>query len=261
MIKFSVVCVCLLLASMTGYSQVRVGTLVIRPNEVYQIGESDILVADTLIMMDSSTIRLNRLKKDNFIRAQIAYIGSGCKIDGRGVNGVPGRNGTNGETPSGPCRDGGDARDGGKGLDGGSGNNLYLYFEQLILTGQAEVDLSGGVGGRGGNGGDGGGGSPGTVHCKGGDGGRGGNGGAGGNGGNGGLLTINCTRCPDVRALVSRQMGFRSAGGHFGFGGKRGYAGAPGLAPNKRNGQTGDSGHDGINGRPGEKGTLNFEIN
>lgn len=261
MSKLSVVFACALLMSLTGFSQVRKGTLVIKPNEVFEIGESDIIVADTLIMMDSSTIRLNRLKRDNYIRAQIAYIGSGCKIDGRGVDGGPGRNGRNGETSSGPCRDGMDARDGSKGLDGGSGNNLFLYFEQLYLTGNVEIDLSGGIGGRGGDGGDGGGGSPGTVHCNGGDGGSGGNGGPGGNGGNGGRLTINCTRCPDVRSLISKQMTFRSSGGHFGFGGRRGYAGAPGLAPKKRNGQTGNSGLDGANGKPGEKGTLNFEIN
>src|SRR5690606_15354600 len=130
-----------------------------------------------------------------------------------------------------------------------------------ILTGHVEIDLSGGLGGNGGNGGDGGGGSPGTVHCGGGDGGDGGNGGPGGNGGNGGILTVHCTRCPDVRALINKQMAFRSSGGHFGFGGRRGYAGAPGLAPNKKNGQTGNTGLDGVNGRPGEKGTINFEIN
>lgn len=261
MSKLSVVLSCVLLNSVAGFSQVRVGTLVIKPNEVFELRESDIIVADTLIMMDSSTIMLNRLKRDNYIRAQIAYIGSGCKIDGRGVDGGPGRNGRNGDTSSGPCRDGGDARAGGRGLDGGNGNNLSLYFEQLYLTGHVQVDLSGGVGGKGGNGGDGGGGSPGTVHCNGGDGGDGGNGGPGGNGGNGGRLTINCTRCPDVRALVSKQMTFRSSGGHFGFGGRRGYAGAPGLAPRKKNGTTGSSGIDGVNGKPGEKGTLNFEIN
>lgn len=243
------------------FSQVRVGTLVIKPNEVYDLGESDILVADTLIMLDSSTIRLNPLKRDNFIRAEVAFIGGGCKIEGHGITGGPGSGGRNGETPLGPCRDGGDARNGGKGLDGGNGNNLYLYFSQLLLSGQLEVDLSGGAGGRGGNGGDGGGGGPGTVHCVGGDGGDGGNGGRGGSGGNGGRLTISCLKCSDIRALVSRQVTFRSMGGHFGFGGRSGYAGAAGLAPNRRNGQNGKSGEDGANGRPGEKGSLNFEIN
>jgi hypothetical protein len=261
MSKFSMVCLCAFLLSVAGFAQVRVGTLVIKPNEVYELKESDIIVADTLIMMDSSCIKLNPLKRDNFIRAQVAYMGSGSRIDGRGIDGAPGRNGQNGDTATGPCRHGADARDGGRGLDGGNGNNLFLYFEQLYLTGHVLVDLSGGVGGRGGDGGHGGGGSPGTLHCNGGNGGSGGNGGAGGNGGNGGRLTINCSRCPDIRALVSKQMTFRSTGGHFGFGGRRGYAGAPGLGPKNRNGQTGDSGYDGPNGKPGEKGTLNFEIN
>src|SRR5690606_29988494 len=229
---FLVVCLCALLLSIAGSAQVRVGTLVIKPNEVYELKESDIIVADTLIMMDSSCIKLNPLKRDNFIRAQVAYMGSGSRIDGRGIDGAPGRNGQNGDTATGPCRNGADARDGGRGLDGGNGNNLFLYFEQLYLTGHVLVDLSGGVGGRGGDGGHGG---------------SGGDGGAGGNGGNGGRLTINCSRCPDVRALVSKQMTFRSTGGHFGFGGRRGYAGAPGLGPKNRNGQTGDSGYDGPN--------------
>jgi hypothetical protein len=249
------------LITISGVTQVRVGTLVVKPNQTYQIGESDIIVADTLIMMDSSTIRLNRLKRENFIRAEVAYLGSGCKIVGSGVDGGAGNNGRNGETPVGPCRDGGNARNGGRGLDGGNGNDLYLYFGQLILTGKVEVDLSGGSGGKGGDGGDGGGGSPGTLHCVGGDGGDAGNGGNGANGGNGGKLTISCLRCSDVRALVSRQVSFKDSGGHFGFGGKSGYAGAPGLAPKRKYGKTGTRGKDGLNGRPGEKGSLNFEIN
>ena len=105
------VCLCASLLSIAGFAQVRVGTLVIKPNEIYELKESDIIVADTLIMMDSSCIKLNPLKRDNFIRAQVAYLGSGSRIDGRGVDGAPGRNGQNGDTATGPCRDGADASD------------------------------------------------------------------------------------------------------------------------------------------------------
>src|SRR5690348_7878453 len=74
-------------------AQVRVGKLVIKPNETYELGQSDILVADTLIMMDSSRLLLNKLKRDNFIRAKVVVFGNYCVIDGKGVSGQPGRNG------------------------------------------------------------------------------------------------------------------------------------------------------------------------
>lgn len=241
-------------------AQVRVNKLVIEAGEVFEIANSDILVADTLVMKDSSRIKLNQLKRDNFIRAQVAFIGNGCTIEGKGANGVQGRNGRDGNVPSGPCQNGETARNGTRGLDGVNGLNLYLYFDELYLSGKFYIDLTGGSGGKGGNGGNGGGGSAGTIHCKGGDGGNGGNGGGGGNGGNGGILYINCLRCPDVRATMSKYMVFRSGGGHFGFGGRKGYAGPPGLAPNKKNGVKGSGGVDGPNGKPGEKGILNFEI-
>src|SRR5690606_29919516 len=150
-----------------------VGTLVIKANQVYELKESDIIVADTLIMMDSSCIKLNPLKRDNFIRAQVAYLGSGSRIDARGVDGAPGRKGQNGDNATGPCRDGADARDGGRGWDGGHGHNLFLCFEQLYLTGHVLVEWSGGVGGGGGDGGHCGGASRGTLHGNGGDGGSG----------------------------------------------------------------------------------------
>ena len=40
-------------------AQVRVNKLVIKAKETYVLAESDIIVADTLIMMDSSTLVLN----------------------------------------------------------------------------------------------------------------------------------------------------------------------------------------------------------
>src|SRR6187431_561647 len=110
-------------------AQVRVSKLVIKPKETYVLVETDILVADTLIMMDSSTLVLNKLKQDNFVRAQIAIFGNHCIIDGRGVNGKPGKDGKPGATPSGPCLNGGPGKAGSKGLDGTHGLNLFLYLE------------------------------------------------------------------------------------------------------------------------------------
>lgn len=258
---FSYAVILILCSSLAVSAQVRISKLEIKSGEVYEIVNSDILVADTLIMRDSSKIKLNQLKKENYIRAQVAIIGNDCIIEGRGVNGAAGRNGRDGNVPSGPCQNGETARNGVKGLDGVNGLNLYLYFDELHLKGKFFVDLTGGSGGNGGNGGNGGGGSSGTIHCKGGDGGNGGNGGSGGNGGNGGMLFVNCLKCLDVRAMMSKHLMLRNGGGHFGFGGRKGYAGPPGLAPNKKNGVKGLSGNDGPNGKPGEKGILNFEIN
>ena len=72
-------------------AQVRVGKLLMKAEETYTLAESDILVADTLVMMDSSRIILNKLKADNFIRAKVAIFGSHCVIDGKGIEGKPGR--------------------------------------------------------------------------------------------------------------------------------------------------------------------------
>lgn len=259
LVLYCVIVLCFF-SGLTGYAQVRVGKLVVNKKQVYELGQSDILVADTLIMEDSSTIQLNSLKRENYIRAQVVIIGNNCTIRGHGLDGSAGLDGRNGDSPVGPCRDGEDARPGGKGLDGGSGINLFLYFEQVVINSRCIIDLSGGQGGQGGNGGYGGAGSPGTLHCQGGDGGNGGNGGAGGSGGRGGTLYVSCVQCVDVRALVKEKIELRNWGGNFGYGGRGGYAGSPGLGPSKA-GAKGFSGSDGANGDMGEKGDLDFEIN
>ena len=81
----------LLFLSNSVLGQVRVSKLVIKSNETYTLSETDILVADTLIMMDSSRLVLNKLKPDNFIRTKVAIIGSYCVIDGKGLPGKAGR--------------------------------------------------------------------------------------------------------------------------------------------------------------------------
>ncbi len=254
-----VVLVCILLFAQLSVAQIRVGKLVIKQGEAFDFGQSDILVADTLIMMDSSRIVLNKLKRENFIRAKVLVVGNHCSIDGRGVNGQPGRDGRPGVTQSGPCRDGLPGRDGSAGLDGMPGINLFLYLEKATVTGQLTINLSGGNGGRGGNGGNGGGGSPGTLHCNGGNGANGGNAGKGGNGADGGILTFNSEKNPALRNLVGSKIIVRYAGGVAGLAGKAGYHGGAGLGPSKRNGKDGEPGGDNIGGISGTQGSITFE--
>lgn len=244
---------------LAAQAQIRVSKLVIRPHEVFQMDSSDILVADSLIMMDSSTIRLNGLKAENFIRTNVAVFARHCRIDGRGVHGKKGTNGTPGLTRVGPCRDGVPGRNGLRGLSGGPGINLFLYIDKIHMNGDLTINLSGGNGGDGGDGGDGGGGSPGTQHCRGGDGGQGGNGGAGGDGGRGGVLTIGGRDAVIIKALIGNLLVVRNGGGSFGYGGISGSGGPPGLGPHKMHGQRGEKGADGLYGRPGEGGTVLFE--
>jgi hypothetical protein len=253
-----VFCTCCALQLM---GQVRVSKLVIKPKEIFELGQTDILVADTLVMMDSSRMVLNRLKAENYIRAKVAIFGNACVIDGSGLNGKSGRKGKDGETPIGPCKDGSDGRPGAKGLDGVHAVNLFLYFDQLHIKGKIFINLTGGHGGNGGSGGNGGGGSPGTVHCIGGNGGNGANGALGGNGGDGGILTLSCTSCPATEGLIGPKILVSNGGGSFGFGGIAGYEGPPGLGPYKKNGVGGRKGLDGINGKSGNKGSIKFEKN
>ena len=172
------------------YAQVRVSKLVIKAKETYVLQNSDILVADTLIMMDSSRLIMNKLKPENYLRVKVGRFGKDCVIEAKGINGQPGRNGANGNTPTGPCMNGSPGKDGTRGLDGTKAIKLFLYLDRVTIRGQLTIDVSGGDGGRGGHGGAGGGGSPGTMHCNGGNGSNGGMAGPGGNGGDGGTLEI-----------------------------------------------------------------------
>jgi hypothetical protein len=247
------------LSSLSAFAQVRVSKLVIKPNHIFEFYPSDIIVTDTLIMMDSSRIRLNDLKSENFIRTKVLVVGNRCVIDGRGLNGKPGEKGSSGLTDVGPCRVGGHGKNGVRGLDGTPGINLFLYLEKIIVKGSLSIDLAGGNGGDGGEGGDGGGGSPGTLHCSGGDGGTGGNGGIGGNGGAGGSLTLQGVDSENISAMIGTEIMTNNYGGSHGYGGTAGAGGHAGLGPSKRNGKKGLKGRDGINGRNGANGSIQFE--
>lgn len=249
----------LLVVSSASLAQVRVDKLVIDTGETYYVHNTDIIVADTLIMMDSSRIVLNKLREENYLRARVAIVGQRCVIDGRGVAGVAGRDGAPGISPAGPCMMGTKGGDGGRGLDGKPGLHLFIYFDSLTVNGKLTIDLSGGNGGDGGDGGQGGGGSPGTRHCKGGDGGPGGNGGHGGSGGRGGNLTVGGDHVETIRVQLRAGVTVLNKGGSFGYGGIAGPGGPPGLGPAGKNGSTGPGGTDGDHGQPATNGTVLFD--
>src|ERR1041385_4340337 len=100
------VLVFLLFSTFFCYSQIRLTKLVLEPNQKYRIENTDILVVDTLIMNDSSSIFLNLSKQDNFIHAKETIIGRGCSIIGHGKSGDRGKDGEPGSTQSVPCRGG-----------------------------------------------------------------------------------------------------------------------------------------------------------
>jgi hypothetical protein len=242
-------------------AQIRVSKLVIEARDTFELRNSDILVADTLIMKDSSVLVLNKLKKENYIRAQVVIIGRNCRIDGRGLQGQQGRHGFPGSTPIGPCNDGTQGKNGGRGLDGTPGVDLFLYLEDVTLSGKLFIDLSGGNGGRGGNGGSGGGGSPGTVHCNGGNGGNGGNAGQGGNGADGGNLTLSSKRNPLIQHYIGTLITVYTHGGLPGEQGKVGAQGPAGLGPSRKNGRNGEPGLQAPNSLAGINGKVNVEKN
>jgi hypothetical protein len=244
--------------------QVRLAKLEVKRGEIYKISAGDILVIDTLIMSDSSSIELNYLQKDNYIHAKVLVAGTGTRILGRGEGGKPGKDGAKGFTPDGPCLDGTAGRGGTGGTHGDDGKNLFLYLTTLNIQGSLLIDLSGGDGGDGGKGGLGGGGSPGTRVCVGGTGGTGGNGSTGGNGGGGGTLTVNCKSCPDLRLWLGEKLVVRNFGGYAGLGGDGGQGGPAGLSSvgdNAKDGKAGPRGKKGANGEAGKQGAINFGYN
>lgn len=242
--------------------QVRLGTLVLKPKEVFELKGGDILVVDTLIMMDSSILKLNRLKAENFIHAKKVVFYRGSLIDGKGIHGLPGRNGRPGATSSSPCSNGAAGTMGTDGTNGGAGVNLFLSISDIVIKGVPTIDVSGGDAGDGGSGGLGGGGGTGTRLCAGGDGGPGGAGSNGGNGGNSGRITFHAVSIPELRSMLGERIFIRNYGGNLGSAGQGGGGGYAGLSPTGKNsmdGKTGRKGARGKNGIAGKTGAINFQ--
>ena len=118
----------LMIACSISIAQIHVEKLVIKAKQKYLFGQSDIVVADTLIMEDSSSIVLNRIKKENYLHSKLTIIGNHCFIDGSGLDGKPGSAGLAGNSPIGPCKSGANATPGKDGIDGSAGVNLFLYL-------------------------------------------------------------------------------------------------------------------------------------
>ncbi|MBL7850529.1 MAG: hypothetical protein JNN04_06475 [Cyclobacteriaceae bacterium] len=244
-----------------AFGQVRLNTLVVKPKEVYELKGTDILVVDTLILMDSATLVLNKLKPENFIHAKKLVFYKGSLIDGKGVHGLAGRPGRSGPSSSAPCSNGGTGLQGTEGTNGGHGISLFLSFQDIVLHGVPTIDVSGGDAGDGGKGGLGGGGGTGTRLCAGGNGGVGGPGSNGGNGGHAGTLTFQAKRIPELRSMLGEQILIRNYGGNPGLGGEGGsggYAGLNATGKSSLDGKTGKKGQRGKDGQPGKPGAIIF---
>ncbi len=236
-------------------AQIRKSQLTLKPKEVFELGSGDVLVADTIVMGDSSRIILNLLKSENYIHAKKLVVGRGAVIVGRGVSGIAGSEGISSTTSGGPCRDGSGGLGGTAGTAGGHAINLFLYLDELLIKGSLIIDLAGGDGGDGGDGGKGGDGNSGTRLCQGGNGGDGGPGGSGGNGGHGGNLTITSKYGANLRNLIGEKIIVRVYGGFGGVGGDGGLGGLCGLGP-LRDGDQGKKGALGAQGKPGKPGGI-----
>ena len=251
----------LLMFALPASGQIRMTTLVVKPGETYALKGTDILVVDTLILMDSAVLVLNKLKSENFIHAKKIVFHRGSIIDGRGVHGLAGRPGRPGTSSSSPCSNGGTGGTGTEGTNGGQGISLFLSFQDIVLHGVAILDVSGGDAGDGGQGGIGGGGGTGTRICAGGNGGAGGPGSNGGNGGNAGTITFQAHRVPELRSMLGERIIIRNFGGHPGTGGEGGGGGYAGLSPvgkSSLDGKSGRKGARGKNGLPGKPGAIKF---
>ncbi|MBS1506919.1 MAG: hypothetical protein JSS79_09745 [Bacteroidetes bacterium] len=249
--------VLLLFSFSISQAQIRLNKLVLQPKERYKILGADILVVDTLVMSDSSSIILNPLKKDNFIHAKYLSVGKGCSIVGNGTHGVKGRAGEPGLTQSAPCRNGTSGKDGLPGDSGRDALNVSLYTSILKIHGSLTISLTGGDGGDGGRGGKGGDGGSGTRVCPAGDGGNGGDGARGGDGGHGGSASINCKQCADLHLLMGEKIVIKNYGGFGGQGGDGGFGGQAGLGPVK-DGRNGQRGKEGEHANQGKTGLVNL---
>jgi len=222
--------------------------------------KSDIIVVDTLIMKDSSSIFLNMTKTNNFIHAKQVWVGKNCSIIGHGVNGEAGKAGADGLVGRSPCRSGAPGLNASIGSKGQNATNVALYFSNLTIDGSMIINLNGGDGGDGGKGGRGGDGGSGTRVCVAGDGARGGNGANGGLGGDGGTVSINCKNCEDLHLILGHKLIVKNFGGFGGIGGDGGQGGLAGLGP-AGDGKNGQKGNDGDSAAQGKTGSVNLTRN
>jgi hypothetical protein len=242
--------------SLVSLAQLRYTKLEIERGQTFAFGQSDILVVDTLIMHDSSSITLNRLRKENYLYAKVAVIGNACSIAGIAQQGKNGKSGREGLSSNAPCKSALDGEEAQPGTAGADATHLLLYVKEIHISHPLSIFLTGGKGGNGGTGGDGGNGGGGTLYCNGGSGGNGGKGGSGANGGNGGNLLINMPLAEQKKFKPLLRTFLKA--GTYGHGGHGGYSGSAGLGPKGKHGKSGVQGEDGSDGSPGIDGRVSY---
>lgn len=241
----------------TGKAQVRLSKLELKPHEKFTFAQTDILVVDTLIMHDSSSLFLNMDKAENYIHAKKMIVAKGCSINGYAKNGKQGKTGEEGFSQQAPCRSGLPGKTGFAGEPGMNAVTLSLYLNDLRIYGSLTINLNGGDGGKGGRGGKGGDGGAGTRVCRAGNGADGGDGADGGSGGKGGTLNISCKGCNDIHLMMDHQLIVKNYGGFGGLGGDGGLGGQAGLGP-VVDGKNGKKGREGAHAPDGKVGTINI---
>ena len=237
------------------------------------IVSTKILLLDTLILDDNSTLKIANAVQAFKIIAKYALIGNNVTIEGsKELIDTANQNGTNGLPVTIDCKKGNNGENGKKGIDGQSATDIFLYV-RIFSLGSLNINCSGT---RAGNGGDGGNGSKGAnakvLSCAAQPGGKGGNGGNGGDAGNGGTVIFNYTFIDDFGNYLNNQptiskVSFNLSGGIGGNGGRRGQKGEAG---NKLPGSTTDpnkyvedskQGLTGLNGKNGYSQTIAVKQN
>lgn len=256
------------LASLAALS-VQAAELHVGAGREHLIGEPELRL-QRLVLEDGATLRLapglGRLQ----LHAEQAWIGSGVRILGQGVDGPAGVAGNPAAMVTG-CTDGGEGGTGGSGMAGGDGVDLHLLLG-LQSFGSLLLDSRGGAGGKGGDGGAGSDGSS-DERCAGGQGGAGGAGGDGGKGGRGGEVVLRYWSLsahgfipisnygPGVQVLNGGGAGAMAGqGGKGGEGGRGELVKRPtGIKVFRNPGSPGKPGQQGRIGVPGEEGRFLIE--
>ena len=163
----------------------------------------DTFLLDSLVMEDSAALLLDVRYKSSLVRANYFSAGSGVSIIGIGRDGAPGSDGVDASMR-------GTNLAGKDGTSGSPGINLTLYFFNLSLQSQLEIDLYGGAGGDAGRGGSM------TYHAATTSAERPNQavGGNGGDGGNGGTVIISCPS--DLEKIVTDKIVINAQGGKGG---------------------------------------------
>lgn len=124
-------CFSLLFSAQALSQNNRITKLELKAKEIFIVGPTNMLLVDTLIMHDKSTIKFSPATQ-SILQANVAYIGNKCTLSSRGMNGED----ANKESAGSPGQDGGD----------------LVLIMHLNEVGSLTIDTRGGKGGNGKNG-------------------------------------------------------------------------------------------------------------